>query len=262
MERVVGHASAIRITGRYWRWFPPEKPLGPAEEVLDLPIEETVFLLVDVYGGVDEDGDAPQPKTPDVYSPTSGASFRDIVRRRIVPAKAAAKRAGLRVVYVANHLSAGLSAGSEWRNVTLRTWGADVLETWRPPARFLEHAAIIAPGPDEPVIQKQMYSGFFGTNLDAVLGGHGARNLVVVGFESLICIGMTVTEAMYRDYRVIVLRDAIRTTEFPETEKGEWANFLAVRLIEANVGYTSTTDDFIAACDAIVGDGGSSQRQS
>jgi nicotinamidase-related amidase len=252
VERPAGHASSLQLTGRYWRWYPPEEPLGHAEERLDLLIKETVFLLIDVYGEDGEDADPGRPETQGVYSPTSEGAFREIVRRRIVPAKAAAKRAGLPVVYLANHLSDGLTAESEWRNVTLRTWGADVLETWKPPARHLEHAAIIAPGAGEPVIHKQIYSGFFGTDLDAVLHRCGARNLVVVGFESLICLGMTVTDAMYRDYRVVVLRDAIRTTEFPETMEGEWANFVAVRLIEANVGYTATTDEFIAACDAVV----------
>jgi ureidoacrylate peracid hydrolase len=84
-----------------------------------------------------------------------------------------------------------------------------------------------------------------------VLRGYGAKYLVAVGFDSRICFGTTVTDAMYRDYRVIALRDAIHTTEFPETQAGGWANFLAVRFIEANVGYTSTVDDFIRACDEI-----------
>jgi nicotinamidase-related amidase len=84
-----------------------------------------------------------------------------------------------------------------------------------------------------------------------VLRGYGAKNLIVVGFDARICLGTTVTDAMYRDYRVIALRDAIRTSEYPETAAGGWANFLAVRFIEANVGYTSTVEAFIAACDEV-----------
>ncbi|MGZ4827052.1 MAG: amidohydrolase family protein, partial [Terriglobales bacterium] len=61
-----------------------------------------------------------------------------------------------------------------------------------------------------------------------------AKYLIAVGFDSRICFGTTVTDAMYRDYRVVALRDAIHTTEFPETSAGGWANFLAVRFIEAN----------------------------
>lgn len=243
------HGSTLRIAARYYRQFPTADPLGAAEEVLDLPIEETVFLLVDVYGLTDARLPVPSD-LPDIYRPVENDPVQAIVRDRIVPAKAAAKRSGLKVVYVTNHLSEGLSDGSEWRNLSIRTCGVDVLEAWRPPTPILEHAPYIAPSADEPVIRKQLYSGFFETNLDSTLRGFGARNLVVVGFASLICLGTTVTEAMYRNYRVVVLRDAIHTREYPETKEGGWANFIAVRLIESTVGYTATTSQFIEACEA------------
>ena len=134
----------------------------------------------------------------------------------------------------------------------MRTCDVDVLEAWKAPTAILEHAAVIAPGAGEPTVPKQHYSGFFETNLDTVLRGFGARNLVIVGFDSRICLSATATDAMYRDYRVIVLRDAIRTVEYPETREGGWANFMAVRFIESNIGYTATTDEFIAACDALL----------
>ena len=237
---------ALRMTGRYWRWYPLDAPLGLAEEPLDLRIDETVFLLVDVYGHDESSSDS-----HDFYKSGPGDPIAEMIRTRIAPAKAAAKRAGLQVVYVSNYLSPGLSEGNEWRNMSLRTCGVDVLEDWRPPTPILEHASIIAPSDDEPLILKQYYSGFHETNLDSVLRGYGARNLVVVGFDSRICLGQTVTDAMYRNYRVVVLRDAIRTLEYPETAEGEWANLVAIRFIEGNVGYTATTDDFIAACGLI-----------
>jgi nicotinamidase-related amidase len=244
-------ARTLDVTGRYWRWYPSDQPLGHHEEPLDLALDETVFLLVDVYGSRFDDDAEQAPDTPAFYKATGDDPVRRIVRERIVPAKAAAKRAGLQVVYVTNYLSPGISEGNEWRNMSIRTCGVDVLEAWVPPTPILEHSRIIAPGPGEPVIRKQLYSGFFETNLDSVLRGYGARNLVVVGFDSRICLGTTVTDAMYRDYRVVVLRDAIHTMEYPETKEGGWANFIAVRFIESNVGYTITTDDFITACDAV-----------
>jgi ureidoacrylate peracid hydrolase len=243
----------IRLEGRYWRAYPPEAPLGHATETLELPVGETGFLLVDVYGARYDDGVVLPPDLPAFYRPSEPDVFREVVRERIVPARAAARRAGFRVVYVTNHLSPGLSEGSEWRNLSLRTCGVDVLEAWRPPTPILEHAAIIAPGPDEPLIRKQHYSGFFETNLDSVLRGYRVRNLVVVGFDSRICLAQTVTDAMYRDYRVVVLRDATATAEYPDTAQGGWANLMAIRFIEANVGYTALTADFIAACDALAG---------
>jgi ureidoacrylate peracid hydrolase len=241
----------LSVTGRYWRWYPADAPLGYQEEALELPIDETVFLLVDVYGARFDDDVEQAPDTPAFYKAPPDDPVKRIVRERIVPAKAAAKRAGLRRVYLTNHLSPGLSEGNEWRNMSIRTCGVDVLEAWVPPTPILEHSRIIAPEPGEPLVRKQMYSGFFETNLDSVLRGYRARNLVVVGFDSRICLGTTVVDAMYRDYRVVVLRDATHTMEYPETQEGGWANFIAVRHIESNVGYTITTDDFIAACDAV-----------
>jgi nicotinamidase-related amidase len=247
----------LTLPGRYYRNYPPGAPLGEAHETLELDVDETVFLLVDVYGAAyDEDFAAPAD-LPAFYRPSPDDPRGEIVRTKIVPAKARARDAGLRTVYVTNHLSPGLTADSEWRALSQRTCGVDVLEAWAPPTPVLEHAKVIAPAPDEPVVPKQLYSGFFETQLDSLLRSHGTRNLVVVGFDSQICLATTVTDAMYRNYRVVVLRDATSTTEYPETEEGGWSNFLAIRRIETNVGFTATTEEFIHACDALGSSGGS-----
>jgi nicotinamidase-related amidase len=245
-------ANVLQLRGRYYRLYPAASPLGEIEEPLELDVDETVFLLVDVYGKGYEPDLPPDPDLPSFYVPGPADMNAEIVQQRIVPAKAKAKAAGLRVVYVTNYLSPGLTEDSEWRNMSIRTCGVDVLEAWQPPTPILEHAAIIAPQPGEPVVQKQLYSGFFETHLDSLLRSYHARNLVVVGFDAQICLATTVTEAMYRNYRVIALRDAIRTKEYPETEEGGWANFMAVRFIESNVGYTATTAEFMRACDDLV----------
>jgi hypothetical protein len=149
---------ALRFSGRYYRLYPPEAPLGEIEEELTLPIDNTVFLLVDVYGKrYDDDFEAPAD-LPSIYRAPSNDPVREIVRNKIVPAKAAARRAGLRVVYVSNYLSPGLSEGNEWRTMSVRTCGVDVLEAWVPPTPILEHASIIAPQPGEPLVLKQHYS--------------------------------------------------------------------------------------------------------
>src|SRR5262245_26880072 len=246
----------LTFTGRYYRWYPAAQPSGTAEEPLSLPVEDTVFLLVDVYGARFDDDFVQPSDTPSFYQRAPDDPVRTIVRDRIVPARAAAKRAGLRRVYVTNYLSAGLSERNEWRIMSIRTCAVDVLEAWRPPTPILEHARIIAPEPDEPVVRKQHYSGFFETNLDSVLRGYGAHNLVVVGFDGLTCLRATVTDALFRDYRVVVLRDAMATTEFLETADGGWANLVAIKWIEGNVGYTAETSDFIAACDAVAANQG------
>jgi ureidoacrylate peracid hydrolase len=207
-----------------------------------------------VYGRQYDDAPPSQALLPPVYRTRLDDPSRAIVRELIVPAREAARRAGIRVVYLTNALRAGLSEGNEWRTMSIRTCGVDVLEVWKEPNDILAFSSVIAPGPDEPLVEKQVYSGFFETHLDSVLRGYGARNLLVAGGDGLVCLGTTVIDAMYRGYRVIGLRDAILTGEWPETREGGWRSFMAIRQLESTVGYTTTTNDFIAACDAVAGE--------
>lgn len=244
--------TTIDITGRYYRLYPSfTNALGHATERLALAAEETALLIVDVYGlGHDEDdavGD--DPALTGIYTPDP--VITDIIRNRIRPVKDAARAAGLPTIYLTNHLSPGLDEGNEWRNMSMRTCDVDVLEAWCEPNPVLAHSKVIAPDDQDVLIKKQMYSGFFETTLDSTLRGRGVRNLVMVGFDSRICLGTTATDALYRNYRVIVLRDCVRTYEFPETAEGEWANFIAIRNIESNVGYTAESAEFISACQRL-----------
>ena len=241
--------SQLRFPGRYYRLYPTmSDPLGHAEEEVTLNANETAFLIVDVYGRGFEETEADDSDLPGIYR--ADPADRAVVLDRIRPAKEASKAAGVTPLYVTNYLSPGINESTEWRNLSLRCTSVDVLEAWREPNDILAFSSTIAPEPGEVVIPKQFYSGFFETTLDSTLRSLGIRNLVVAGFDARICLGNTVTDAVYRGYRVIVLRDATRTFEYPETQEGGWANFIAIRYVETNVGYTALTDDYIAACRA------------
>ncbi len=240
--------SSKALVGRYYRNYPVGAPLGHIEEVFELEVDRTVFLIVDVYGqGFGEESVSEQ--VPELYRKW----VRDngnVVVDHIVPAKAAAKNLGLPVVYLTNYLSPALGQQSGLREVSLRVDNLDLLEAWKEPNDVLSISDVIAPAPGDFLVKKQLYSGFFETHLDSLLRRLDARNLVAVGFESQVCLGTTVTDAMYRNYRVWVLRDAIATAEWPETLEGHWANFMAVRFIETHVGLTCTTDQWVQACQA------------
>ena len=242
---------SIELTGRYYRQYPPSAYLGHAEEELELALDETVFLLVDVYGkGYDEDADLGD--APEMYK-TAVQRNHDIVVNHIRPAKGAAKALGLPIVYVTNYLAPSTNKKTEWRNMSIRTCDVDVLEAWQEPNDILAFSDVIAPQPGEYLIKKQMYSAFFETHLDSLLRSLGARNLVTVGFDLRICLGTTVTDAMYRGYRIVVLRDCTATGEYPDTEEGQWANRLGIRFIESGVGYTATSREFARACREVKG---------
>ncbi|WP_248960643.1 cysteine hydrolase family protein [Sphaerisporangium perillae] len=247
--------APLQLAARYYRTFPVEAPLGHTEETLDLDPRRTAFLLVDVNGlGFDRDEPAPSPDLPALYADQAKAS-RGIVVDHIVPAKQAAVRAGIPIVYLSNHLSPTLNERSEWRNMSLRVHNIDVLQSWQEPNDILAYSDVVAPRPGEYLVKKQLYSGFFETQLDSLLRSLDIYNLVTVGFDSRICLHTTVIDAMYRNYRVIALRDAIGTSPLAngddaETGDGKWADANAVRFIETNVGYTATSEQWVAACDA------------
>jgi ureidoacrylate peracid hydrolase len=216
------------------------------EEELALPVSETVFLLVDVYGlGFDTDADYGDVAE---YYRESARANREIVNGCIKPAKVAARQAGLPIVYLTNYLAPSTTENNEWRQMSMRTMDIDVLEAWPEPNDVLRFSQVITPEEGDYLIKKQHYSGFFETHLESLLKELGARNLVVVGFDSMICLHTTVIDALFRNYRVIVLRDSIATGEFVETVAEQWCNWYAVRYIECNVGYTATSGDFVRAC--------------
>jgi ureidoacrylate peracid hydrolase len=236
--------KGIHLKGRYYRFV---TPAGNAEEDVFLDPERTAFMLIDVYGLFSDD---PGYKNlPEFYrSPPQAEKRRKAMFKKILLAKKAAKALKLPVIYLQNHLAPSTNENTEWRIMSLRTCGVDVLKTWQEPNAILAFSKMIAPGPGETVIKKQMYSGFFETDLHSLLESLDVKNLVVAGFDANICLRTTVTDAMYRGYRVVLLRDCTRTSEFPDTKKGNYANRLAIRFVEANVGYTSTSDAFVRAC--------------
>jgi len=67
----------------------------------------------------------------------------------------------------------------------------------------------LAPLDGETVIPKQRYSGFFGTDLEAVLAGSGVRSVTVVGVCTSICVMDTIGGLANRDYKTVVPAAAV-----------------------------------------------------
>lgn len=66
----------------------------------------------------------------------------------------------------------------------------------------------LAPHPSDIVIVKPRYSGFWGTNLDAVLRSAGIRNLLFTGIASNVCVESTIRDAYFNEYWPILVEDA------------------------------------------------------
>ncbi len=65
--------------------------------------------------------------------------------------------------------------------------------------------------PEDYVIRKRRYSGFFGTDLDLVLRENHIKNTVIIGTKTNCCIRATVTDAFYLNYNPIVIRECVAT---------------------------------------------------
>ncbi|BAB59926.1 isochorismatase [Thermoplasma volcanium GSS1] len=76
------------------------------------------------------------------------------------------------------------------------SWGAQIIEELKP----LE---------SEFVIEKHAYSAFYGTNLDQILRARGVTELFLIGLDADICVRHTAADALYRNYAITVVEDAV-----------------------------------------------------
>jgi nicotinamidase-related amidase len=69
----------------------------------------------------------------------------------------------------------------------------------------------LAPQPVDIQIRKQRWSGFYQTNLDLVLRRMDVEHLIMFGVWSEACLETTVWDAIWRDYRITLVKDACGT---------------------------------------------------
>lgn len=71
-----------------------------------------------------------------------------------------------------------------------------------------ELVAEVAPANDEPVLLKDAYSAFEGTELPAVLAGLGVERVLVAGAATEMCVFQTALDARRSGFDVLVRGDA------------------------------------------------------
>ena len=135
----------------------------------------------------------------------------------------------IRQFYVGDTITA--PNGSKSRILIRDTWGTDIVPE-------------LKPQPDDIVMYKTRFSGFYNTALDSVLTHLGKKYLILIGCTTSICVESTFRDAIFRDYSPVVLEDC---TAEPLGYNLQRSNHEASLLIFQNMGWVSTSDEFIKA---------------
>jgi ureidoacrylate peracid hydrolase len=186
-----------------------------------------------------------------------------IIQKAIGPTAAvlaAARRAGLKIIYLKmgfhpdlsdlgsegspnrmRHLLAGVGKtvrtpnGTESRILIRDTWNTDIVPELKPQT-------------DDVVIYKHRFSGFYQTDLDALLKQLGVKYLIVTGCTTSVCVESTIRDAMFRDYVCVLLEDC--TGEVVGSSLPRSNHEASLFLIQQRFGWVSASDGFIKALGA------------
>jgi len=173
---------------------------------------------------------------------------------------ATARQAGLKIVYLkmgyhadlsdlgapdsvnrTRHLKFGVGQtirapdGRESRVLIRDTWDTDIVPE-------------LKPQPNDIVLYKTRFSGFYQTDLDATLKKLEIKYLIVTGVTTSICVESTVRDAMFRDYLCVLLRDCMSEPighDLPRTNHE--ASLLNTEVL---LGWVSDSEQFIKALSA------------
>ena len=115
----------------------------------------------------------------------------------------------------------------------------------------------IAPHAGEIVIPKHRYSAFYGTDLEIILRGLGVTTVVITGVSTDNCCHATARDALFRDYRVVILADATASGDLADLGWGamtaEEAHRASLIILAASTGDVISTETFIDRVTAAAG---------
>jgi nicotinamidase-related amidase len=161
-----------------------------------------------------------------------GAEERHARVRELV---ACARSAGVPVVFIQEvHKPSGVDFGRELDGAE----GPHCIEG----EEATELAEGLEPEPDEYLIRKRRYSGFFATELDLVLRSLRAETLVLVGALTDVCVHYTALDAHQHDYRFRVVEDCVGGSSFEAHEAA--LNAMAYLQRDARVRSAEVIDAF------------------
>lgn len=127
------------------------------------------------------------------------------------------------------------SDGQQGRFLIRDTWNTDVIEELRPQ-------------PEDVVLYKRRFSGFYETGLDDILRRLGIKNLIFTGCTTSVCVDSTIRDAMFRDYRCVLLADCAGEPIGSELPRSN--HEASVLTIQTVLGWVSDSERFESALQA------------
>lgn len=118
--------------------------------------------------------------------------------------------------------------GSTGRIGILGTWNTEIIDE-------------LAPAEQDVIVSKSRFSGFYRTSLDSVLAERGIDTVLVTGLTTSVCVEATVRDAMYLDYRPVVLADC---TAEPQGQRNHEAS---LTIIASTLGWVSDAASLTSA---------------
>jgi len=121
------------------------------------------------------------------------------------------------------------SDGRQGRFLIRDTWNTDIIEELRPQ-------------PEDVLVYKCRFSGFYQTELDDILRKLEIRNLIFTGCTTSVCVDSTLRDAMFRDYRCLLLDDCVGEPIGNELSRSN--HEASVLTIQTVFGWVSNSERF------------------
>src|SRR6476660_4150926 len=178
-----------------------------------------------------------------------GAAMETPAARAVVPKLAEALKicrdAGIRVIYTAHvHRRDGSDMGlydDLYEPIADRTCLVD--ET-----PGIEIYKDLAPAKGEHIIKKHRYSAFFGTDLDIILREWGITTVIISGTTTENCCHATARDAMFNNYKVVLLSDATGSFDYPDVGYGAMSadevHKATLCILAFSTAHVMTVDEF------------------
>jgi ureidoacrylate peracid hydrolase len=174
-------------------------------------------------------------------------SGAEALAQRLAPLIAAARDAGMVVVFVTQSLRPG-DIGPLARFDDVRE--GRVLSEGTPGVRVVPE---LEPQPSDSFVVKRRFGAFLGTDLDLLLRTRGVIRVVVCGISAHVCCDTTVREAFQLGYEPVYLVDGVSMGDLPDLGWGSVSAADAQRVVATTIahrfGTVATIDGFLATLE-------------